>query len=58
MTAMFGKKVILAVLVVFLGFWLFTDPHGLATTAKDVGGAGWHGLSQLFAKVIDFIGDL
>ena len=52
------KKVLGVVLVVFLGFWLFTDPHGLATTAKDVGGAGWDGLSQLFSRVIDFIGDL
>ncbi|MFT4082073.1 MAG: hypothetical protein QM638_05765 [Nocardioides sp.] len=52
------KKVIIAVLVVFLGFWLFTDPHGLATTAKSAGGAGWDGATQMFTKVIDFIGDL
>ncbi|MEX0428802.1 hypothetical protein AB3X52_14340 [Nocardioides sp. DS6] len=52
------KKAIIAVLVVFLGFWLFTDPHGLATTAKDVGGAAWVGVSALFTKVIDFITDL
>jgi len=58
MVGMNGKKVIGLVLVVFLGFWLFTDPHGLATTAKTAGGAGWDGLSQLFTKVIDFIGDL
>ncbi|MEP9385251.1 hypothetical protein [Nocardioides sp. KR10-350] len=52
------KKVLFAVLVVFLGFWLFTDPHGLAVTAKDVGGAAWVGLTSLFTKVIDFIGSL
>lgn len=57
MTAM-GKKVILVVLVVFLGFWLFTDPHSLATTAKNAGGAGWDGLSHLFTQVISFIGDM
>lgn len=53
-----GKKVIGVVLVVFLGFWLFTDPHGLAATGKNVGGAAWVGLSALFTHVIDFIGDL
>lgn len=58
MTAMNGKKVILAVLVVFLGFWLFTDPQGLAVSSKGAVGAGWDGLTQVFTKVIDFIGDM
>lgn len=52
------KKVILVVLVVFIGFWLFTDPSGLATTAKEIGGAGAEGIGALFTKVIDFIGSL
>jgi len=58
MCGMNTKKVILVVLVLFIGFWLFTDPSGLATTAKDIGEAGAGGLSALFTKVIDFIGSL
>ena len=27
------KKVILALVIVFLGFWMFTDPNGLADAA-------------------------
>jgi hypothetical protein len=52
------KKAILAVLVVFLGFWLFSDPHGLATTAKTAGGHGWDGVSAFMQQVISFIQDL
>jgi hypothetical protein len=52
------KKAILAVLVVFLGFWLFTDPHSLATTAKTASGHGWAGASSFMEAVINFIQDL
>jgi len=52
------KKAILAVLVVFLGFWLFTDPHGLAVTAKSAGGHGWAGASAFMEHVISFVQDV
>lgn len=52
------KKAILAVLVVFLGFWLFNDPHSLATTAKTAGGHGVDGASAFMTAVINFIKDL
>jgi hypothetical protein len=52
------KKAILAVLVVFLGFWLYQDPHGLADTAKTAGGHGWDGASQFMSKTISFVQDL
>ena len=35
------KKAILAVVVVFLGFWMFTDPSGLADAAQSAGGQTW-----------------
>ena len=31
----------LALLVVFLGFWMFTDPSGLAVAGKEGGSAAW-----------------
>ena len=30
-----AKKVVGILLVLFLGFWMFQDPHGFAQTAKD-----------------------
>jgi hypothetical protein len=52
------NKGVLAVIAVFFGFWLFTDPHGLAaftaTTADSLSGWG----EKLFNSVITFLGDL
>lgn len=53
-----AKKALLAVVVVFLGFWMFTDPQGLADAAKGTGGQAWHLATQLFRAVIDFFGAL
>ncbi|UMG92998.1 hypothetical protein [Nocardioides sp. TF02-7] len=36
-----AKKLIAVVVVVFLGFWMLTDPSGLAENAKSAGGEGW-----------------
>ncbi|HEY1133345.1 MAG TPA: hypothetical protein VGE77_02110 [Nocardioides sp.] len=52
------KKVILLLLVVFLGFWMFTDPQGLATSARDGGGGVWDALVSLFQAIIRFLGAL
>ena len=46
------------VIVVFLGFWMFTDPNGLAANAKDAGSQGWHLTSEAFTGIIDFVGAL
>ena len=51
-----AKKLAGVVVIVFLGFWMFTDPNGLAATAKTVGGEGWSLTTQLFTGVIDFVG--
>ncbi len=53
-----GKKILLVVVVVFLGFWLLSDPHGMADTLQSAGGNGWELTEQLFSGVIDFFGAL
>jgi hypothetical protein len=56
--AMDTKKLLGLVVVVFLGFWMFTDPNGLAETAKTAGSNGWDLTAQAFGGLIDFIGAL
>jgi len=58
MSAMNAKKGLLLLLVVFLGFWMFQDPHGFATTTKTVGGGSWEALSTVFRGLIRFINQL
>jgi hypothetical protein len=52
------NKGVLAVVVVFFGFWMFTDPHGLAQFTQSTGDsvAGWG--QKLFSSLIAFLGDL
>lgn len=52
------KKLLAVVVIVFLGFWMFTDPNGLAATSKDAAGASWSMATDLFRGVIDFVGAL
>jgi len=52
------KKAIMALVVAFLGFWLWTDPHGLAMTARSVGGGGAAGAHTLFTHVLTFVKDM
>lgn len=49
------KKGVVLVVVVFVGFYLFTDPQGLAQVSKNLGTALWHGLTQLFGAIIRFL---
>ncbi len=53
-----AKKLITVVVVVFLGFWMLSDPTGLADTARSAGGEGWSVTEKLFTGVIDFVGAL
>jgi hypothetical protein len=46
------------VVVVFLGFWMFTDPGGLASAAKAIAGQTWELAQSLFQAVIRFFGAL
>lgn len=52
------KKGVFLLLLVFIGFYLFTDPHGLATFAREGGGKLWDGLTQLFSALIRFLDTL
>lgn len=49
------KKGVALVVVVFIGFYLFTDPTGLATFTRDGAGAIWGGLQRLFDALQTFI---
>ena len=53
-----AKKAFMAVVVVFLGFWMFTDPSGLADAAKSGASQTWNLAEQLFRAVIRFFGAL
>ncbi len=53
-----AKKAILIVVVVFLGFWMFTDPSGMAEAAKSAFAQTWSLAEQLFKAVIRFFGAL
>lgn len=54
MTGALRKGVVLLV-VVFVGFYMFTDPNGLAALAKDGGAKLWDALQQLFSAIIAFL---
>ena len=49
------KKGMAVLVVVFIGFYMFTDPNGLAQTTKGGGAALWQALTSLFGALIDFI---
>jgi len=52
------NKGVLAVVVVFFGFWMFTDPHGLAQFTQSSGDSIGSWGKQLFTSLITFLGDL
>ena len=49
------KKLLLVVVVVFLGFWMFTDPHGLAHATQDSAGQTWDLSTRMFSALITFL---
>ena len=53
-----AKKAILALVVVFLGFWMFTDPSGLADAAESAAAKTWEMAVALFEAIISFVGAL
>lgn len=50
------KKGAALLVVLFIGWYLFTDPSGLATLSKELGSKGWDGLVTLFKAIASFIG--
>jgi hypothetical protein len=53
-----AKKLLLALFVVFLGFWMFTDPRGLADAAGTSADGAWGMTTELFQALIRFFGAL
>ena len=53
-----AKKVMLVVVLVFLGFWMFTDPSGMAEASKAAFSGTWNIAEDLFQAVIRFFGAL
>ena len=49
------KKGLGLLVVVFVLFYMFTDPNGLALVAKEGGTRGWDMLTQLFHALIRFL---
>lgn len=49
------KKLVLLVVVLFIGFYLMTRPDSLADLSQDALSNGWQMLTRLFESVIDFV---
>jgi hypothetical protein len=52
------KKVLLVVLVVFLGYWLVQAPNSFANVMQDGAAWVWDVTSTLFASIIDVLSSL
>jgi len=52
------KKGVVLLVVLFIGFYMFTDPHGLAVFAKEGSAKGWDLLTNLFKALINFFNAL
>lgn len=50
-----AQKGLALLVVVFLGFYMFTDPTGLAELARDVLPRVGELIAQMFGAVIEFI---
>lgn len=49
------KKLVLLLVVVFVGFYLMTRPDSLADLSQGALANGWQMLTQLFESVIEFV---
>lgn len=53
-----AKKGVFVVIVLFIGFYMFKDPSGLASLASNGAGEGWALTTQLFEATIRFLNEL
>ena len=53
-----AKKVVLTLLVLFLGFWMIQEPHGFADATTTLAAGSWDALTGLFRGLIRFFGEL
>lgn len=49
------KKIFTIIGVLFVGFWLFTDPQGLTNTISAIAGGIWGVTTDVFGGVIGTI---
>ena len=52
------KKVLLLLLVLFLGYWLVQAPNSFADVLQDTAGWTWRTVRSLFESVIDVLDSL
>jgi hypothetical protein len=52
------KKLLLGLVILFVGFWLFTNPQGLADAIVAFGSQLWELTQQLFRALIKFFNAL
>jgi hypothetical protein len=52
------KKPAIAILVLFLGFYLMRDPVQAATVSKTAGTAAWSTVTNVFEAIIAFLNAL
>ena len=52
------KKVLVVVLVLFLGYWMVQAPNDFADAAQDSAGFVWTAVRSLFESVIDVLDSL
>ncbi len=52
------KKVLVVLLVLFLGYWLVQAPNSFATFAQDAAGWVWGAARTVFESVIDVLDSL
>lgn len=50
-----AKKLVVMGVLLFVGFWMFTDPRGLADLTKVGAGQGWDLLAQGLEGLIRFV---
>lgn len=53
-----AKKVVLLLLLLFLGFWMYQNPHSFAVSAKELFAGTWDALTVVFRGLIRFFGEL
>ncbi|RLV51065.1 hypothetical protein D9V37_03860 [Nocardioides mangrovicus] len=49
------KKGALLLVIVFVGYYMFTNPAGAAATSKNIADHVWTGLVNLFSALISFL---
>ena len=52
------RKLLIVVLLLFLGYWMVQAPDSFATVAQDTAGWVWGTLQSVFGSVIDVLESL